>query len=84
MPTPLNIKDPAAYDLASAIARHTGKTLTRVVIDALRAEAERLLPGAPTVDDEQVKATLARLHAFPIVDDRNADQVLYDEKGLPA
>ena len=38
MATPLNIKDPEAYQLASEIARHTGKTLTRVVVDALKHE----------------------------------------------
>jgi antitoxin VapB len=34
----LNIKDPEAYKLAKEIAQLTGKSLTRVVIDALRKE----------------------------------------------
>ncbi|MDZ4799832.1 MAG: type II toxin-antitoxin system VapB family antitoxin [Bryobacteraceae bacterium] len=62
--TPLNIKDAEAYQLATAIANHTGKSLTRVVVAALRAEAARLrLAGG--VDARQARATLDSLHSFP-------------------
>lgn len=43
MATPLNIKDPSAYQLATEIAEVTGKSLTRVVVDSLQHEKERLL-----------------------------------------
>jgi antitoxin VapB len=79
--TPLNIKDPEAHRLASLIAKETGKSLTRVVLDALKAEFAR---RGGAVDVEKTRVTLARLHQVPIVDDRNWDEVLYDEKGLPA
>jgi hypothetical protein len=79
---PLNIKDPVAYQLASLIAKHTGKTLTRVVIDALRAEKERVLPRQ--VDIDKVYEILARIDAMPVRDPRPADEILaglYDEGG---
>src|ERR1039458_3136332 len=40
----LNIKDPEAHRLATAIAQKTGETMTRVVTNALRERFERL-PG---------------------------------------
>ena len=58
----LNVKDPEAHRLATAIAQETGETMTRVVTEALRERFERLpnrrgkaaaqrnsaqLPGAP-------------------------------------
>lgn len=85
MPTPLNIKDPEAYQLASEIAHQTGKSLTRVVVDALRHEKEALKAAARDIDMERVQAILARF-------DRGADadrsvaailDELYDEQGLP-
>jgi hypothetical protein len=80
---PLNIKDPEAYQLASLIAKHTGKTLTRVVIDALRAEKERVLPRQ--VDIEKVHEILARIDAMPVRDPRPPDEILtgfYDDQGM--
>ena len=82
MPTPLNIKDAEAYRLAALISKRTGKSLTRVVIDALKAEAERLEPRRN--NSVEVKAALAELHRIPIIDDRDWEKELYDEKGLPA
>lgn len=37
----LNIKDPEAHRLATAIAQETGETMTRVVTEALRERFER-------------------------------------------
>jgi hypothetical protein len=65
MPTPLNIKDPEAYRLASEIAELTGKTLTRVVVDALRHEKQRLKPLPEEIDLSKVHQILAELHAMP-------------------
>lgn len=82
MPKPaLNIKHPEAYQLAAEIARATGKSLTRVVVDALRAEKTRLLPR--TINMEAVRYSLSILHAGRNVDNRNMDEVLYDDMGLP-
>jgi antitoxin VapB len=78
---PLNIKDPEAYQLASELARLTGKPLTRVVVEALRHELARQRPRR--VDMDKARATLARIHAMPIIDDRSAEEILgYDERGM--
>ncbi|MCZ2076131.1 MAG: type II toxin-antitoxin system VapB family antitoxin [Bryobacterales bacterium] len=85
MAMPLNIKDPEAYRLASDIARHTGKSLTRVVVDALRREREALKPASLEIDMERVRAILVRLDSGPAAD-RSVSAVLnelYDERGLP-
>ncbi len=86
MATPLNIKDPEAYELASEIAQLTGKTLTRVVVDALKHEKQSLTKGPEPIDMVKVREILRRLHAHPSVDARSADDIvreLYDERGLP-
>lgn len=85
MPTPLNIKDPEAHHLASEIARQTGKSLTRVVVDALRHEKEALKPPPTEIDMEKVRAILARFDSGPAAD-RSVSAVLnelYNERGLP-
>ena len=83
MATPLNIKDPEAYQLASLIARQTGKSLTRVVVDALRHEKDRLVPR--NIDRVKAGEVLARAHALPDVDDRPSAEIvadLYDNRGM--
>jgi antitoxin VapB len=77
---PLNIKDPEAYRLAAEIAARSGKSLTRVVVDALRREAQQY---PQPVDRSQVRTRLARLHAFPLVADHDPAGDLYDDRGLP-
>lgn len=85
MATPLNIKDPEAHQLASEIARHTGKSLTRVVVDALRHEKEALKPKPREIDMEKVVSILGRFDNGPASDRRVASILheLYDEQGLP-
>lgn len=84
MPTPLNIKDPEAYELASEIARHTGKSLTRVVVDALKHERETLKRIPAEIDMEKVRAILARFDSGPEGGSvRSVMEELYDERGLP-
>jgi hypothetical protein len=86
MATPLNIKDPEAYQLASEIAQLTGKTLTRVVVDALKHEKEALKPASEEIDMTRVQQILARMHSMPDADPRSAEQImddLYDRYGLP-
>ena len=79
----LNIKDAEAYRLAHRIAEITGKSLTRVVIDALRAEDERI--GPPLPDLSQARKILAEINRLPIRDGRSGEEILaefYDEHGL--
>jgi antitoxin VapB len=81
--TPLNIKNAEAYRLASEIAEHTGKSLTRVVLDALRAEKERVVPAKP--DRAKLRRILRQSHALPDLDSRTSAQILaglYGERGL--
>ncbi len=80
----LNIKDDEAYALASEIAKLTGKSLTRVVKDALQAEKNRLTP-VPTIDWERVRVILDHVDSLPVLDDRPVEETieqLYDENGL--
>ena len=72
---PLNIKDPEAYRLAAQIAAQSGKSLTRVVVDALRREAQ-CYPDP--VDRNRVRARLALLHQFPLLADRDPADELYE------
>jgi hypothetical protein len=86
MATPLNIKDPEAYQLAYEIAQLTGKTLTRVVVDALKHEKEALKPETQEIDMGKLHQILDRLHAMPVADPRSVEEILgdlYDEHGLP-
>jgi antitoxin VapB len=79
----LNVKDPEAYRLAQAIAKETGESLTKVVIDSLR-ERQAML------EKRKGKASLRELMAIagrasravkrPYVDH---GELLYDEHGLP-
>ena len=79
----LNIKDAEAYRLASKISAITGKSLTRVVLDALRAESERVRPPVP--DLARARRILAEANNLPILDGRSGNEILadlYDGKGL--
>lgn len=79
----LNIKDPEAHRLATAIAQKTGETMTRVVTEALRERFERLSSGQKKAGVEELKAIAKRAtngSKGPFVD--HADY-LYDEHGLP-
>ena len=79
----LNIKDPEAHELAKALARETGETLTRAVVEALRerlAQKQRQRQA-----DARVKSMLEigqrfaeQMEGPPI----NLEEFLYDENGL--
>jgi antitoxin VapB len=79
----LNVKDPTAHRLAQAIAKQTGDSLTKVVIDSLRDRHEKL-------EKRKSRASLAELLTIakrasrsvkrPYVDH---GKLLYDEHGLP-
>ena len=84
--TPLNIKDPEAYQLATEIAQLTGKTLTRVVVDALKRERRVLKTPPEEIDMRKVKQILTRMHSINDLDPRPGREIvsdLYDEHGLP-
>lgn len=79
----LNVKDPEAHRLAKAIARETGESLTKVVVESLRERHERL-------EKRKGKASLAELMAIAKRASRAVKRphiehakLLYDEHGLP-
>ena len=79
----LNVKDPEAHRLAQAIARETGESLTRVVVESLRERRAK-------IEKRKDKASLAELMAIAKRASRAVKrpyvehgQLLYDEHGLP-
>jgi antitoxin VapB len=79
----LNIKDPEAHQLASAISKLTGETLTRVVTEALRERYKSLRhnQGKATVEELLAIGKRASVHGKQPYIDHAA--YLYDEDGLP-
>ncbi len=79
----LNVKDPEAHRLATAIAESTGETLTQVVIEALRARYEDISKRRGRASFEELSAIADRISEHlqgPYVDHGS---LLYDEHGLP-
>ena len=83
----LNVKNAEAYRLARAISDTTGESLTRVVIDALRARHEQIErqrkrpPGALAAEIMEIGRRAAALSkGRPYVDHA---EYLYDEHGMP-
>jgi len=81
----LSIKDEEADHLARELAKHTGETLTEVVVVALRERLARLVPSrrnSRLVED--IERIGRRNAARTILDPRCAEAILgYDEWGLP-
>jgi len=78
----LYLKDREVDALARELARLEGKTITDAVRSALQEKHDRLL-AAREEKRRRVRETLERIWALPILDDRPADEILYDENGLP-
>jgi len=73
----LSIRNPRAEDLARAVAKTTGESMTDAIIDALEDKLQRLESRAP------VDAMLARIMnisrrcaALPTIDTRSEDEIL--------
>ena len=79
----LNIKDPEVHQLAQAIARATGESMTSVVKEALRERYARIERRKERASVEELLAIADRASAHlnrPYVDHA---ELLYDENGLP-
>jgi antitoxin VapB len=79
----LNVKDPEAHRLAQAIARETGESLTKVVVESLRerhAKIEKRKEKASLAELMAIAKRAARAVKRPYVEH---GQLLYDEQGLP-
>lgn len=79
----LNIKDPKARDLAQALARETGETMTLAVIHALGERLERVQRGRRRASAIELLAIGQRcaegLREVPV----SHGDLLYDQRGLP-
>lgn len=80
----LNIKDPEAHELAQALARETGETMTHAVTEALRERLERFRR------QREPEATVAELLTIGRRCAKNLKSkaidhavLLYDERGIP-
>lgn len=84
----LNIKNPAAEELARQLAHATGESLTSAVMTAVRERLDRVQAEHEAAADERVKRIrdIARDAAprwrQPYRDADHGD-LLYDEAGLP-
>ncbi len=78
----LNIKSDEAYQLATDIARRTGKNLTLVVTEALR-EKRRLLTRDELTKKWDAIMINNRARLSKEFLNENSDNFLYDEMGLP-
>jgi antitoxin VapB len=79
----LNVKDPEAHRLAQAIAKETGESLTKVVIDSLRERHKKLEKQKGKASLEELMAIAKRVSKGvkrPYVDH---GELLYDEHGIP-
>jgi antitoxin VapB len=79
----LNIKDPEAHQLAQAIAKATGESLTRAVTIALRERYDRVQQRRSKASVQELRAIAERAAVHvkrPYLD--HAD-LLYDDQGLP-
>ena len=80
----INIKDPEAHELAKALARETGETITGAVIEALRERLHRLRRERRS---EMMVADLLALgrRCARTLKRNSVDhaELLYDEHGIP-
>ena len=79
----LNIKDPEAHELAQAIARVTGESMTRAVTEALRERYARIEHRRTKAGVEELLAIADRAASHvkrPYLDHA---ELLYDQNGLP-
>lgn len=79
----LNVKDPEAHRLAQAIARATGESLTRVVIEALRERHARIERRKGRASVAELLAIADRAAALAPATYLDHAELLYDEHGLP-
>jgi len=79
----LNIKDPEVHQLAQAIARATGESMTHVVKEALRERYARIERRTGTASVEELLAIADRAAAYVKPSYLDHGDLLYDETGLP-
>lgn len=80
----LNIRNPEAEALAADLASLTGESKTEAVVKALRQRVE-LVRSAQRKRGVAVRLDEIAKHCayLPVLDRRTADEMLYDDRGLP-
>ena len=80
----LSIKNEEAERLARELAGLKGESMTEAILVSLRERRERHRAEAPPEDLAQALLDLGRrFRRRRLVDQRQADDILYDEQGLP-
>jgi antitoxin VapB len=82
---PLNIRNKRTEELAAALAKLTGETKTEAVTQSLSERLERLRNSrAKRRLADQLDEIALHCARLPVLDDRNADEIMgYDKHGLP-
>jgi antitoxin VapB len=78
----LYLKDKEVDALARELAELERRNITEAVRLALKERRDRLLE-AREEKQKRVREKLEKIWALPLVDERPADEILYDEHGLP-
>lgn len=82
----LNIKNKEAYQLASELAQLTGRSMTAIVLDALRKERGQIALQEQKEAKVSELMAIGRRCAAHINQPTTAvehDEMLYDENGMP-
>jgi len=78
----LYLKDSEVDELARDLARLEHKSLTEAVRVALQERRDKVLQDREKRRRE-IEEILKEIWALPVLDDRDPDDMLYDEYGLP-
>lgn len=73
----LNIQNPKTRRLALELARMTGESVTEAVTAALRERLERTACGKKDGVAERLMEIAEKFSRLPVLDDRDADDLLY-------
>jgi antitoxin VapB len=81
----LNIKNPEADELARELAERTRRSITEVVVGALRDSLAREMARAhPRSLGDELREIGQRCAALPDLDPRSPEEILeFDESGVP-
>jgi len=81
----LNIRNSETEDLANELARLTGETKTEAVKKALSARLQKIQQQQDTQNlAEELNEIAEHCATLPVLDNRSAEEMLYDENGHPS
>lgn len=81
----LNIRNNETENLANELVRLTGETKTEAITKAIavRLAMIKRQKKKPTLLADELDHIALHCAKLPILDDRNPDEMLYDDQGLP-